>query len=226
MYLTILTHLVPTMKSLVAILAAASSSPAFAAGAARGAAGSNNLLGAAAGARSLQQDLNVFDGELTERKSMTLRGGVLLAPPFAISDDVEDLEGSLTGFQGDLIDRLRAFASDDGYDLTFDLSLSPQQYGPALDLVAIDCNSTSNPHPLEECTKFDLIVGDYYCNADRSVRVDFSPTWLRTTMSTIKLSDGDFTTLTQLSAGGGTACVPEGTYLRTVVMEKFPKVSL
>lgn len=36
----------------------------------------------------------------------------------------------------------------------------------------------------------------------------------------------DYTTLTQLqSSEDGTACVPEGTYLRTVVMNKFPKAN-
>ncbi|KAL7534384.1 hypothetical protein ACHAXR_005838 [Thalassiosira sp. AJA248-18] len=167
-----------------------------------------------------------------ELQNITLRGGVLLAPPFAIYDEDNDV---YTGFQGDLLKSLEVFAKQDGYNLQFDLDLSPPQYNVALDLVANDCNTSANPNLLEDCQRFDLIIGDYYCNAARSVRVDFSPTWLRTTMSTLKtIKDDDdeaaqltdYTTLTQLqSAEGGTACVPEGTYLRTVVMEKFPKAN-
>ena len=162
--------------------------------------------------------------QVTALEPITLRGGVLHAPPFAIAND----DGTYSGFQGDLLRRLSSFALGDGYNLTFDLSPSPPQYGPALDLVASDCNTTSNPNPREECEMFDLIVGDYYCNADRSLRVDFSPTWLRTTMSTIKLVEfegKEITTLTELTAAGGTACVPEGAYLSDVVKAKFPGVS-
>lgn len=95
-------------------------------------------------------------------------------------------------------------------------------------MVASDCNTTANPNPREECDRFDLIVGDYYCNADRSLRVDFSPTWLRTTMSAIKLAEFEgkgITTLTELTFAGGTACVPEGAYLSEVVKAKFPGAS-
>jgi ABC-type amino acid transport substrate-binding protein len=57
------------------------------------------------------------------------------------------------------------------------------------------------------------------------MRVDFTPAWLRTTMSTVKYIDKigqDFTTLTEASRAKATICVPDGTYLMTVVMEKFP----
>jgi len=174
------------------------------------------------------------DDDREERdRTITVRGGVLLAPPFAIAgnddgssddDDPDDASGhAFTGFQGDLIRRLQTFASIDNYTLHFELELSPyQQYGAALDLVANDCNTTANANTAEDCGRYDLIVGDYYCNGPRSIRVDFSPTWLRTTMSTIKTIEGDYTTLTQLQAGGGTACVPKGAYLSTVVMGKFP----
>lgn len=162
-------------------------------------------------------------------KNITIRGGVLIAPPFAIKDDAKN--DVYTGFQGDLLRRLQIFAKADGYNLNFDLGLAPQQYGTALDLVANDCNTTANPNPVDECQRFDMIIGDYYVNGPRAMRVDFSPTWLKTTMSCIKTikdpSDRaaqltDYTTLTQLQAAGGTACVPEGTYLREVVMTKFP----
>eukprot|EP00957_Ditylum_brightwellii_P040711 3081897-Ditylum_brightwellii.AAC.1 len=43
-------------------------------------------------------------------KNITIRGGVLIAPPFAIYD--ED-SGVYTGFQGDLLRRLQIFAKAD-----------------------------------------------------------------------------------------------------------------
>ncbi|EJK49773.1 hypothetical protein THAOC_31318 [Thalassiosira oceanica] len=171
-------------------------------------------------ARSLQEEVQ----EVAALKPITLRGGVLNAPPFAIDNG----DGTYSGFQGDLLRRLSQFALEDDYNLTFVLSPSPTQYNEALNLVASDCNTTANPNPREECDRFDLIVGDYYCNADRSLRVDFSPTWLRTTMSAIKLAEFEgkgITTLTELTFAGGTACVPEGAYLSEVVKAKFPGAS-
>ncbi len=138
-------------------------------------------------------------------KNITLRGGVLLAPPF-VTYDAES--GAYGGFQGDLLRRLTLFAQKDGYGLRFALEHAPwQQYGAALDLVANDCNATIDDP--DECARFDLIVGDYYCNGPRSARVDFSPAWLRTTLSTMKTAKdpgdpaallADYTSLAQVSA--------------------------
>eukprot|EP00566_Odontella_aurita_P007167 CAMPEP_0113567734 /NCGR_PEP_ID=MMETSP0015_2-20120614/23442_1 /TAXON_ID=2838 /ORGANISM="Odontella" /LENGTH=737 /DNA_ID=CAMNT_0000470165 /DNA_START=104 /DNA_END=2317 /DNA_ORIENTATION=+ /assembly_acc=CAM_ASM_000160 len=158
------------------------------------------------------------------RKKLSLRAGVLHAPPFAIRND----DGTYAGFQPDLLDRLKIFAAEDGVDLEFVLSDAPAQYGSALDLIANDCNTTENPNLLQDCRKFDLIVGDYYCNPSRSVRIDFTPTWLRTTMSGLKYvhrGGRGYDTMMQLEAAEDTACVPDGTYLMNVVMEKYPRAS-
>lgn len=138
---------------------------------------------------------NVFQ----DPKKLSLRAGVLHAPPFAIRHD----DGTYSGFQPDLLDRLKIFAARDGVDLDFVLSDAPAQYGPALDLIANDCNTTANPNTLEDCRRFDLIVGDYYCNPSRSVRIDFTPAWLRTTMSGLKYIHRDgraYDTMMQLEA--------------------------
>ena len=176
---------------------------------------------------------------------ITLRAGVLHAPPFAMINDTV-WPYSYSGFQMDLLDRLKIFAQRDNVTLTVHLSPSPPQYGDALDLVANDClanndgnnsnnnNITSTTRQEDECHQFDLIVGDYYCNDARSMRVDFTPSWLRTTMSTAKKinnndDDNDpaasrrtITTLTQASQEKATVCVPDGTYLMHVVMDTFP----
>lgn len=168
-----------------------------------------------------------------------LRAGILHAPPFAVVGERYDGAPYYTGFQLDLLERLSIFAlKDDNVTLEFDLTTAPSQYGDALDLVAKDCqNSKLNNNTLDHCQQFDLIVGDYYGNPQRSLRVDFSPSWLPTTMSTVKYQaprrlnnnnanvEIEYTTLTQAAAARATVCVPEGTYLMDVVMRKFPKAS-
>lgn len=132
-----------------------------------------SISAASAGISNIQrqtQEVQGNDDIKNQLTNITLRGGVLLAPPFAIYNSNTD---TYTGFQGDLLKSLEIFAFQDGYNLQFNLSKSPSQYGDALDLVANDCNTTNNPNLVEDCNKFDLIIGDYYCNADRSTRVDF-----------------------------------------------------
>ena len=167
---------------------------------------------------------------------ITIRAGVLHAPPFAVITEETDEENNQTnkalaygGLQPDLLQRMQIFAQDlDNVTLKLELSPSPSQYGAALDLVANDCNTTENPNNLADCRRLDVIVGDYYCNPDRSMRVDFTPSFLRTTMSTVKYKNKrvleDITTLTQAASSKATVCVPDGTYLMSVVMEKFPNV--
>ncbi|KAL7539042.1 hypothetical protein ACHAXR_008995 [Thalassiosira sp. AJA248-18] len=171
--------------------------------------------------------------ETSDDKNIALRVGVFLAPPFAMYDSEQ---GIYNGFLIDFLCHLQVFAQQDGYNLHFDLSPAPPLYNDALDLVANDCNTTNNTAPLEECQQFDLIVGDYYATASRSVRVNLSPPWLHTTISSVKtvtdtdaVVEGqiDVSTLTELQARyakSGTACVPEGTSIQSLVMEKFPAI--
>ncbi len=145
--------------------------------------------------------------------------------------ETEEGPGNYYGYEIDLLSEIQHVAEQDGYHLTFDMELSPQRYTDAFDLVANDCNTTINPNPLEECQRFDLIVGDYFRTADRSVRVDLSPTILHTAISsinTIKDADQkkyDVPTLTQLQAQGGTACIPAGTSTRAKVMGRFQDIN-
>lgn len=171
---------------------------------------------------------------VSELAPLRIRGGVLIAEPFAFIDESYQGENAgdvrYTGFQGDLLRQLTTFAMEDGYDLSFDLSLSPQNYGAALDVIANDCNTTDNPLPLEQCGVYDFVVGDYYVNAPRSLRVDFSPAWMKSGIGSIKLIERvegtqELVTLSQLQGAEGTACVPAGAYLSTVVKGKFPSLN-
>ena len=55
--------------------------------------------------------------------------------------------GNYFGFEIYLLHEIPNSAKQDGYNLHFELSLSPQRYTNTLDLVANNCNTTSNPPP-------------------------------------------------------------------------------
>ena len=161
------------------------------------------------------------------RTEIRIRAGVLHAPPMAIVEELENGDTAYEGFQLDLLRRLQMFAAEDGVDFQVELERSPSQYGEAFDLMANDCNTTENPNPLESCERFDILLGDYYSNAQRYMRADLSPAWMKTAMATIKYIEKeegvqDFTTLKQAEEARATVCVPLGTYLAKVVREKFP----
>ena len=144
--------------------------------------------------------------------NINLKAGILLAPPFAMLKN----NGEYDGFIPDLLDQLQIFAKNDGVNLTFDLSKAPDTYNDALNLIANDCNTTANPNPLSACSKFDLIAGDYYVNPSRSVRIDYTPAWLRTTVTTVSKagsSDKAAAPLEQIEAANGHICVPDGKFI-------------
>lgn len=157
-----------------------------------------------------------------------LTAGTFHAPPMmTVEQDEETGNVTFGGLQADLVDRLKEYAAADGVDLQMELLPSPDQYDRSFDLIANDCNTTDNPHPLEDCQKYDLIVNDYWSNPQRYMRADFSPAWMRSTVTTVKYVDKppgtvDFTTLADAEQAGATICVPVGTYLATLVRERFP----
>ena len=166
---------------------------------------------------------------------ITLRGGVLHAPPFAFvetansDDDVGNTTTAnvtFSGFQIDLLERIKAFAAQDNVTLEVDLFPAPPQYGSAFDLVANDCVENSS-RKKEECQQFDMIVGDYYASPDRAMRAALTPAWLRTTISTVKYTDkkpgsADYTTLAEAFKGNAKVCLLDGTFYQEVVKSKFP----
>ncbi|CAB9524662.1 acid type B receptor subunit 2 [Seminavis robusta] len=155
---------------------------------------------------------------------ISLRAGVLVAPPFASQSE----DGEFGGFQIDLLRRMQIFAKE--YDnITFDvtLDLSPPQYGAAFDLVASDCVdlASNTTHSAEDCDKFDIIIANYYATASRHLRAHLSPTVLQSSISAIKYVDKtgpDYTTLSQAQAAQAPICLKDGTFYARVVREKFP----
>ena len=174
---------------------------------------------------------------------ISLRAGVLHAPPFATVETQEDGTLKFGGFQYDLLQRLKIFAAADNVKLKFHLSEAPRQYESAFDLVANDCqeklagNNNSDNNFIEEqldydgdaCGQLDMLLGNFYATPDRAMRANLSPAWLRSTISTIKYIDKkqegrDYTTLTQVSSSNETVCLKDGTFYSDVVKEKYPRI--
>lgn len=156
-----------------------------------------------------------------------LKAAVLHSPPMAIVERLESGETSFSGFQIDLLERLKIFAAQDGVDLHLDLMQSPPLYSHAFNLLANDCNTTANPNKLEDCHHYDMIIGDYYTNADRYMRADLSPPWMSSSMATIKYVEKEYgipdvTTLAEAETEKAAVCLPMGTYLSQVVQQRFP----
>lgn len=158
-----------------------------------------------------------------------LRAGVLQAPPFAfIDEDPVTQELQFRGFHVDLIERMKRFALElDNVALQVDFDRGPPHYATAVDVVANDCNTTQNPNPQEDCQAYDLILGDFYSTAERFLRVDFTPPWLKTAISTLKYTakeDGteDLITLKEAEAAKASVCVPKLSYLGQLVEQHIP----
>ena len=88
-----------------------------------------------------------------------LRLAVIHQPPFATVTRLDNDTYTYQGFQIDLLSRLQIFAERDGISLELELSAAPQTYAGSFDLIANDCNTTANPNPLEDCQKYDIIIG-------------------------------------------------------------------
>jgi ABC-type amino acid transport substrate-binding protein len=161
---------------------------------------------------------------------ITLRTGVLHAPPFANVKELDDGSFDYTGFQPDLLRQMIIFAQADNVELEILMSPAPLQYNDAFDRVANDCNTTTSPQnylTYEQCTEFDLMAANYYATASRSMRAHLSAPILRSTISTIKYLNKapgsmDFTTLSQAESAGATVCLKEGTFYAGLVQAKFP----
>ncbi|CAB9510051.1 acid type B receptor subunit 2 [Seminavis robusta] len=167
-----------------------------------------------------------------------LRGGVVLSRKFAEVKEVRDSYGTTKetyhGFQLDLLESLKAFAVQDGVNLTVGLSRVPSEYDGALNLIANDCNSSviadlreggDKYYQDHDCTSLDLLIGDYWVTPERFERIDYTPNWLRTAVTTMKYIDGPFsgiTTMTQATRKRAPVCVPAKTYTMRVAYEKFP----
>lgn len=134
-------------------------------------------------------------------KSLTLRAAFLTSKSFLgqVTDD-----GQFVGFSFEWLQIIKELAQEDGVNLTVALteesprssSSSSSSSGASLDhwfykynlnRIADDCGTTMNPIPEAECDKYDMVIGDVYPTADRSLRVAFTPHYAETGPAVVKL---------------------------------------
>ena len=162
-------------------------------------------------------------------RDLTLRAQVVHAPPFAIAHVHPNGITTFSGLQVELMEALKVFTAKDNVNLAFNLEQSPPTYAGALDFIANDCNTTSNPKPAENCEKSDLVVRDYWPNGDRWYQVDFTPSWLKTTFTSMKYLEkegSDFTTFAQVVKANAKVCTIGNSSLPAAVLDKNPKLDL
>jgi ABC-type amino acid transport substrate-binding protein len=142
----------------------------------------------------------------------SIRSGIVLSPPFSF----EEAEG-YTGFNIDLAEIIKGYASEDGITLAFDTSdaaSTPDTYNDAISAIATDCAT--------ECDKFDMVLADFFITVERAPRVTFTESFLTTTVVSAKFVGGEHDSMEALNAAGGTYCVQAGTSFQAVVKAAFP----
>ena len=140
----------------------------------------------------------------------------------------------LEGFQIDLMQHMQSIAKEyDGIDLQFELetsSVDSLSYNAALDFIANDCVDTADLVTSlttgTNCSSYDMLIGDYWANPDRFARVDFTPSWLGTSISTIKAVDNLYNTMTDAVRAGEKVCIRSNSATPGIVEEAFPGVQI
>ena len=173
--------------------------------------------------------------------SIHLRAGILTnAVPLAyVTDEVRDktspnasstsIDPYYQGFQPDFLRELQKIALDfHNISLTVELAEAPAySYLASFDLLANDCNTTVNPHPLEDCNKYDLVVGDYYAFYPRPLRAPFTPPLLTTAAAAVKYvhrTKQDTTTLAEAEAKQEPVCLHNDSYYDGQTLLRYPQL--
>ena len=133
------------------------------------------------------------------------------------------------GFQPDLLRALQRIAFEyHNVTLTFDIEEAPPfSYIDSFELLAEDCNTTGNPRPLEECEKYQFIVGDYYAYYPRPLRTRFTPPLLTTSASAIKYVNRkkrDIATLAEAEAMQEPVCLHNDSFFDGQTLERYPDI--
>ncbi|CAB9510064.1 acid type B receptor subunit 2 [Seminavis robusta] len=132
------------------------------------------------------------------------------------------------GFQPDLLRVLITIAKDmHNITLSYELEEAPPfSYGDQFDLVASDCNTSQlNPIPLEDCEKYDFVVGDFYSFAPRPMKVQFTPNFLTTSGVAIKYvhrKERDISSFAEAQALQEPVCVLRESFYDEQALEQYP----
>ncbi|CAB9502374.1 acid type B receptor subunit 2 [Seminavis robusta] len=131
------------------------------------------------------------------------------------------------GFQPDLLRAIQGVARDiHNVTLSFDITEAPPfAYDASFDLVTEDCNTTVNPQPLEDCNKYDFLVGDFYAFYPRSMRTTFTPSFLTTAAAAVKYihrTKRDITTLEEAQARQEPICLLSDSFYDVQTLKRYP----
>lgn len=129
-------------------------------------------------------------------EQLSLNAAFIVAPPFISSNQ--------DGLLFDLLDKIKARASADDVELVLRFSTGQNfTYNGALDDLTL-------PEDDENC--LDIVIGDFFMTTERTQRVTFTPSYLASYVSTVKLSDGAFNSIDEANAGDGSICAvgPDG----------------
>lgn len=171
-------------------------------------------------------------------RNLTIRAAVKISEPLAYINNNSHLHNNFNGptfvgLQMDLVEQLKVFAlQDDGIRLDFELVPTPEglgSYDAALHLIANDCSSATNLDETE-CNRYDMILGDYWPSSARYQRVEFSPAWLRSSVSAVKylhsFKHSHVTTFAQAIQGRHRICAEKDSAVPRVMRRLFPQADI
>jgi 7 transmembrane sweet-taste receptor of 3 GCPR/Bacterial extracellular solute-binding proteins, family 3 len=171
-----------------------------------------------------------------------LRAAIIPTHPFGevVIEDKDNTTTSddnmtITGYHMDLVNSLINFALIKNVTLTIDVEPSPfLKYNDAMSLVANDCehalvNLTNSTNNTDICSRYDIVLGDFYVNSNRADKVNFLPAYIRSSVSTIKRrgpksqwNNEDYTLLRDAERDNASVCATSGTYAQKLAISKYP----
>ena len=133
------------------------------------------------------------------------------------------------GFQPELLRHLQIIAKTlDNVTLSFDLEEAPAfSYTQQFEYLANNCNTTANRLSLEDCNRYDLVVGDYYGYPSRSIRTLLTPPILTTAAATVQYAHRQarqVSTLEEARALQEPVCLLKESHYDDQTVERFPGI--
>lgn len=165
------------------------------------------------------------------RETLHIRAAIFTQTvPLSYVGDQHPVRNSSERYQGylpDLLRLLQEIALDrDNVTLTFEFEQAQAfEYTRMINLVEEDCNTTSNENLLEDCNKYDLVVGDFYAFPERSLQTQLTPPFLSTAAATIKYikqKKRNIETLAEAEALQVPVCLLEESYYDTLRLRLYP----
>jgi hypothetical protein len=120
------------------------------------------------------------------------------------------IQNAASDFMTGAISAIEEQAQANGIDLTINVDSNPitETYNDALSMLDPDC---------EGIRCYDMIIADYFHTPERSVKVTFAPSFLKTYLTTFVLEGGEYMSFEEADQAGGNICLREGTVDKDVL---------